>query len=641
MAAIRAIFSFLRRWVLHFFEGRTLKDKQKRYKFGQVGALPGLNVQAGVPFDELPRVSWLAQTAAAFLRIRAGGGIAAETATAADPALDELSRVAAASGLPGIDEVMDAAKALETVTAEADRLIERHKAASATSVWPTTKQEYDALFSGGIPLPAIAGHYTPTPQNEGHFDDGFFANLQTAGFNPIVLAGRATLPDGWDAYGDTQYSQAVGAGFGSDTLQDALDDGRIFVADYSAVAQLIATPPNLGGDFPGQQQKYLEAPVALFVLPPTATPQAPDSLRPIGIQLRTNGTIFFPNDPDDANDGLAWTQAKYAVNAASGNYHELVSHLGWTHLVIEPFAVCTQRNLGEHHELYKLLVPHFEGTIFINNAAVGRLINSGGLINRLLAPEIATAQAFAVAARATGAGGLFGFNAQFAPVEMKRRSVMDPRLVYPYRDDALLIWEAIGNWVSDYVDVFYANDRHVRGDRELQNWAAELISDQGGQIQDFGDGTADHVIGTLSYLKEVLTMIIFTSSAQHAAVNFAQSEIMLYAPAVPLALYGPGSDVVPSTASTYSTGGTSPGLLPSESTANLQRDLLALLGGVHHTQLGQYRSGHFTNQRVTQALQQFHSNLVGIEQDIEAANAHRPLDYRYLLPSRIPQSINI
>jgi arachidonate 15-lipoxygenase len=53
----------------------------------------------------------------------------------------------------------------------------------------------------------------------------------------------------------------------------------------------------------------------------------------------------------------------------------------------------------------------------------------------------------------------------------------------------------------------------------------------------------------------------------------------------------------------------------------------------------------FTNIRDCQALSQFQAELAAIETTIQARNSHRRaeygIDYPYLLPSRIPNSINI
>ena len=51
-------------------------------------------------------------------------------------------------------------------------------------------------------------------------------------------------------------------------------------------------------------------------------------------------------------------------------FHELISHLGRTHLLIEPFAVATKRVLPKSHPVSLVLLPHFVGTILINHAAV-------------------------------------------------------------------------------------------------------------------------------------------------------------------------------------------------------------------------------------------------------------------------------
>ena len=49
----------------------------------------------------------------------------------------------------------------------------------------------------------------------------------------------------------------------------------------------------------------------------------------------------------------------------------------------------------------------------------------------------------------------------------------------------------------------------------------------------------DGQVQTQDYLADAVTLIIFTASAQHAAVNYPQSFIMSYAPAMPLTGYAP------------------------------------------------------------------------------------------------------
>lgn len=46
--------------------------------------------------------------------------------------------------------------------------------------------------------------------------------------------------------------------------------------------------------------------------------------------------------------------------------HEVVSHLGNTHLVLEGPMVALHRQLPKAHPIYVLLEPHVEGTAIIN-----------------------------------------------------------------------------------------------------------------------------------------------------------------------------------------------------------------------------------------------------------------------------------
>ncbi|MGK7904862.1 MAG: lipoxygenase family protein [Hormoscilla sp.] len=471
-------------------------------------------------------------------------------------------------------------------------------------------EDYNKLFVT-IKLPAIANNFQ---------EDETFAYMQVAGPNPLVIQ-RMTEPDDRIPVSEEQYQEVMGSG---DSLEVARQEGRVYLADYAVLAGAI------NGTYP-KYQKYLYAPLAMFAVPKGDGKNR--MFKPVAIQCQQqpgpDNPIVTPN-----SDPNAWLFAKNVVNVADGNFHEAVSHLARTHLFIEPFVIATHRQLPDDHPLSVLLRPHFEGTLAINNAAQASLIAPEGDVNKLLAATIDNSRVLAVKGLQT-----YPFNQAMLPKELERRGVSDRSLlpVYPYRDDALLIWDAIHQWVSSYLSIYYRSDRQVQQDTALQTWATELIGFNGGRVIDFGEPNGR--IQTRDYLIEATTMIIFTSSAQHAAVNFPQSSIMGYAPAMPLAGYAPATDVAGLASEQEYLD-----LLPPLDQARQQLNLGYLLGSVYYTQLGKYGALHFHNHQVKASLRDFQEQLRDIEKAIGQRNeeaTYLPYAYDYLLPSKIPQSINI
>ncbi len=469
-----------------------------------------------------------------------------------------------------------------------------------------TLKQYDDLFLS-LPIPEIADHLQ---------SDKFFAELRVAGFNPLMLTRMDTVPDNFRI---TDEAFRAAPGFEHDSLAAAMGEGRLYIADYGALDVLQP------GETPAH--KFVYTPIALFGVPAGNPPKNP--LAPIAIQTGQDpgsDALFGPGDGDD------WEKAKTCVQSSDGNYHELVSHLGRTHLLVEPFVVATHRNLEPSHPIAKLLMPHFEGTIFINGLAVDFLVNPGGPVDQLLQGTIQSDLKLTVQ-------GLLDvdFNHSWLPTWMKDRGLDDTDKLpyYPYRDDGLLLWNAIHEWCTGYVDATYASDEDMQQDEALAKWAADIVDyDTGGRVTGFGEPG----LKTRAYLAGALTMLVFTASAAHAAVNFPQSSIMSYTPGVPLAGYQPPP------------GGSGPeyewiDMLPDLKMANLQLVVLYLLGGVHYTQLGHYSPGHFTEPRIVELAATFQRLLATVEADIEKRNRERTglglSAYPYLLPSKIPQSINI
>jgi arachidonate 15-lipoxygenase len=469
-------------------------------------------------------------------------------------------------------------------------------------------EAYMALFDS-LRVPGIAYSFQ---------EDDVFARLRVAGPNAVLVKGIDALPANFPLT-EAQYA-AVVAG---DTLAAALADGRLYLSDYVELSALVP------GMWDGLQ-KYVYQPMALFAVPPGGA-----SLTPVAIQCGQDSSanpIFTPSVV--AAEQWGWEMAKLVVQVADGNFHELVAHLAHTHLVIEAFAVATRRNLANVHPLWALLVPHFEGLLFINNQAATSLIAADGPIDHIFGGTITSSQLTASAARLS-----FDFYAKMLPNDLAARGVADTTALpdYPYRDDALLVWEAIKDWATQYVDIYYADDAAVTGDTELAAWAASLMAE--GAVKGF---TA---ITTRKQLALVCTMIMFTASAQHAAVNFPQKAIMTFAPAIT----GAGWAAAP----TVQTGQNRQEWLdymPPLPLALEQLDVLFLLGSIYYRPLGTYLSNDFPYPEWFQdpaiigpdrALPRFQAALQEVEARILARNAERRAPYRFLQPSLIPTSINI
>ena len=490
--------------------------------------------------------------------------------------------------------------------------------------------------------------------------DSTFARLRVAGYNPAWIRRvdpREGLPED---FGVTEEHYRVSAA-GPDRLEAALAEGRLFLASYRQLlgrrAGCHPVPPEIDVDYAddpeawdaayrareaayahGPQAKQVVAPLALFALP-----LGGGSLRPVAIQLFPDGhggrahRVFTPRD------GLAWQAAKLCVNAADANVHEAIAHLGTTHLVQEAFALALHNCLSRSHPIFHLLAPHFEGTFLINSAADSELVRPGGGVDVLLSPTIG--EVIDVSAQALRA---YDFNAELFPEQLRRRGVDDASMLrdYPYRDDGLLVWEAIEGWVGGYVRRFYPDDAAVVGDRELQDFVRQvgLYRDEdasgrrvGGGIR--GVGEAGGGVVSRDYLIAMISQIIWNGSAQHAAVNFPQGNEMSYAPLAPLALMG----ALP----------TEPGytedellrLLPVSEVAHYQLVVGKLLGTLCHTRLGWYPEGrlgrsYFGDGELVALAEGFRARLDEVEATIDDRNLERPC-YRYLRPSEIPQSINI
>lgn len=229
----------------------------------------------------------------------------------------------------------------------------------------------------------------------------------------------------------------------------------------------------------------------------------------------------------------------------------------------------------------------------------------------------------------------------------RERGVDNSTLKSPYVSDALKLWKIINDWVGDYVAVYYPNgDIDVVKDVELQNWATEINT--AGKVGGFGDGGAPLLIRSVAYLTRCVSMVIFTASVQHAAVNYTQGTLMRFTPAMPLAGFAPP----PSAAQAFKDENKFiEAMMPPLTLANLQLTTLTLIGLYRYkNRLGDYNSksldtGFFGNPEVRSALTKFRAQLSDLDATIEERNKTEEEQklpvYDYLRPTNVPMSINI
>ncbi len=611
-----------------------LADAQQVYQWtDQVGSLPGVPLASAVPRNDEPTIAWLLDVAEVaidivanqlLVKISGGDRLLAQSGGAALQAhLNDMRQTVAGirreheAPADGVLRVVEhAAEALASLQrirlrSQLDALQDLIATSYLDANVVPGLERYRKLFIT-LPLPEIADEFI---QNDS------FARMRVAGPNCMLLQGVSQLPSKFSLT-EAQYQQVMGS---ADTLASALTERRVYLIDYAELASLI--PGTTHG-----AQKYVNQPIAMF-----AVPRGGASLVPVAIQLGQSAAdfpTFLRVDSNASPDWYSWQMARTVVQVADGNYHELFVHLARTHLVVEAFAVASQRQLAPEHPLNALLLPHFEGTLFINNAAAGSLIAAGGPIDQIFAGTISSTQQTASADRLA-----FDFYARMLPTDLKTRAVDDTGALpdYPYRDDALLVWNATHDWVRDYINIYYSGDADVLADYELANWTRELQSQ--GKIKGF------RAITTVAQLIDVVTMIAFTASAQHAAVNFPQRTFMSYVPAFSGAAWAPDSVASPPAQEADWLN-----LMPPIAQAQQQLNTVWLLGSIHYRPLGDYRSNHwpypswFRDPRITNTggpLQRFQAALKVVEAKIDQRNLQRAVAYDFLKPSLIPTSVNI
>lgn len=442
-------------------------------------------------------------------------------------------------------------------------------------------------------------------------EDWFFGYQCLNGSNPRMIKKCMRLPENFPVTSDMVQSSMPA----KTTLDKELKAGNIYLLDYAIMDGI---PANT---IKGKLQ-FIAAPLCLLY-------QHPDEgLIPIAIQLEQapsrDTPIFLPKDPE-----LAWLLAKMWVRHSEFQVFQLLSHLLRTHLVVEVFCVATLRQLPAVHPIYKLLSPHLRYTLEINCRGRTQLISPDGIFKRVVS---------------TGGDGLL-ILAQREYKVLTYRSLQphfdfSDRGVfqlpnYFYRDNSLMLWEAIHSFVTDMVSLYYHTDQDVQKDTELQAWIKDISQEGFTDLPNFG---LPSKLCSKEELSTLLAVAIFTSTAQHAATNNGQFDWCAWVPNTPCTMrLPPPSDKDAVTMEMIMAS------LPDVGQSCVQMAITWHLGRAQPDAipLGQYTEAHFTELPALELIEKFKMKLKEIEDQILDQNAALDLQYLFLLPSRIENSITI
>ncbi|XP_073716819.1 polyunsaturated fatty acid 5-lipoxygenase [Misgurnus anguillicaudatus] len=441
--------------------------------------------------------------------------------------------------------------------------------------------------------------------------DDMFGYQFLNGCNPVVIRKCMKLPDKFPV----THEMVKGSLQRELTLQDEIKKGNIYIADYVILDGLPANKTK-------KSQFYLTAPICLLYN------NKWDQIVPIAIQLRQTpggkNPIFLPDDKK-----YDWMLAKMWVKSSDFNLHELSTHLFKTHLISEVFEIAMYRQLSAVHPVYKLLIPHVRFTIVINAEARENLISDDGVFSK-----ISSISGDGIEKLLERAMKTLTLKSLCFPDTIKARG-MENTSNYYYRDDGMMIWKAINCFVSDVVEIYYDRDEKVQKDVEIQGFVKDVSVC--GMLDSKGDKFPQS-LNTRAELIEYLTAVIFTASAQHAAVNFGQFDWHAWIPNSPSTMRKPPPQKKGKVDMKY--------IMKTLPDRGCSSEVLGTVWALSQFQkneryLGMYPDMYFTEEAAKEAIKKFHQKLNEVTNSIKSRNKKLTMGYSYLSPDKIPNSVAI
>ncbi|KAK4472581.1 hypothetical protein MN116_003820 [Schistosoma mekongi] len=480
-------------------------------------------------------------------------------------------------------------------------------------------------------------------------NDICFGAQRVRGCNPFTIQICRTLPKSFEMAANTLKPYLEGW-----TLRQMVSANRLYILDFHIMQGLSC-----------KRGRELCAPLAIFFY--TERRQ----LKPLAIQLNRNSTdtnaIILPTDPSSV-----WLQAKLWVNMADACHHMIVGRL-LTHLILESIYVSLRRNMSQSHPIYHLVAPHFRSILPVTRKLKEWTFENGWISRNIQLSRKGIKQLL----RRAFKKWRFDVNANIYR-ELESRGVYDPNGLgnYPYREDALLIYHTLEQFVSSYVRLFYPNGtEQIIHDNELQSWRHEIASpmEEGGlgligvpgstiKIRSNSrtdnclyDSPTEEIFGLITVeevVKFLMGILYLDIIVAGSALRLPMFDEYGFPAQYPLSLFGSP----PLDRNTFSDGtlhGAHGSVFSFSSVQGLERVLASLpnrqmtvetvlytrlSSRVQQSVLGQFESDFIFKKKAVVLLDQFRHQLEEMAKQIDMNNSARDMhhQYRALDPSLMP-----
>ncbi len=224
---------------------------------------------------------------------------------------------------------------------------------------------------------------------------------------------------------------------------------------------------------------------------------------------------------------------------------------------MESLVITTPIKLPTNHLFYEFKSPYFKFLIAINNGGNSIFLAEVSGIENLTAPTMETSLNLMNKAYREKS---FWYCSLLKDIEVrgiKLKLLPD----FPYRNDALLLWEASTKYTTRYLQRYYSDNKAVIQDPYLQNraeelsaplntppksdfpqvpawFSKELVAASGIEPQELPSYPripGFTKVGSLQQLIDIANITIFTYGPQYAVVNFSKYYYFSYLPNAPLA----------------------------------------------------------------------------------------------------------